>query len=154
MTLLCLSIAIALSVLLCFVSYVQLLYLESLRLIRREVRSLERFRESISEKIGLDIEHGSLAFSVIKHASLFLIGVFYLCSLVRPGVPHWQSVLEAIAISFLSMLVSSYLIPQWLYRRGDARWLERAVPFAKLDSGAGTTRRCANPRLPIAAQHG
>jgi CBS domain containing-hemolysin-like protein len=132
MSFFCLSVAVGLTVLLCFVSYVQLLYLESLRLIRREVPSLDRFRETLSDKIGLDIEHGSLAFSVVKHSSLFLLGVFYLCALVRPEAPHWQSVLEAIGVSFLSMLISSYLIPQWLYRRGDASWLAKAIPFAKL----------------------
>src|SRR4051794_39042022 len=80
---LCLAIAACLTVLLCFVSYVQLLYLESLRLIRRDFPALEFFRETLAEKIGLDLEHGSLAFSLIKHVSLFLVGVFYLCALVR-----------------------------------------------------------------------
>ena len=98
MMLLCLAIAIALTCLLCFVSYVQLLYLESLRLIRRDVPALDFFRETLAGKIGLDPEHGSLAFSLVKHVSLFLIGVFYLCALVRPEVPHWQSVIEAIGL--------------------------------------------------------
>ncbi|MDQ2844091.1 MAG: hemolysin family protein [Acidobacteriota bacterium] len=130
--LLCFSTAVLLSALLCFVSYVQLLYLESLRLIRRDFPSLEFFRETLAAKIGLDLEHGSLAFSLIKHVSLFLIGVFYLCALVRPAVPHWQSVLEAIGASFLAMLISTYLVPQFLYRRSSVLWLNRALPAAKL----------------------
>ncbi len=132
MTLLCLSIAILLTLLLTFVSYVQLLYLESLRLIRREVPSLEFFRETLVGKIGLDPEHGSLAFSLIKHVSLFSIGLFYLCALVRPNAPHWQSVLEALGLGLLAMLLSTYLVPTTVYRRTKGFWMVRTVPFIKL----------------------
>jgi len=138
MTVLCLSIAVILTVLLGFVSYVQLLYLESLRLIRHEVGSLEYFRETLAERIGLETEHGSLAFSLIKHASLFLLGVFYLCALVRPGVPHWQSVLEAVGLAFLAMLVSTYFVPLFLYRRTSGRWMMKLLPIIKLMAAAAT----------------
>jgi CBS domain containing-hemolysin-like protein len=132
MTVLCLAIAVLITLLLTFVSYVQLLYLESLRLIRREVPSLEFFRESLVGKIGLDPEEGSLAFSLIKHVSLFCIGLFYLCALVRPNAPHWQSVLEALGIALLAMLVSTYLIPALVYRRSRNVWMLKTVPFIKL----------------------
>ncbi len=132
MTFLCLGIALSLTVLLTFVSYVQLLYLESLRLIRREVPSLEFFRETVVGRIGLDPEQGSLAFSLIKHVSLFSVGLFYLCSLVRPGAPHWQSVLEALGLALVAMLLSTYLIPLLVYRRTKGRWMLKAVPFIKL----------------------
>jgi putative hemolysin len=138
MTLLCLSIAVILTVLLGFVSYVQLLYLESLRLIRHEVGSLEYFRETLAERIGLETEHGSLAFSLVKHASLFLLGLFYLCALVRPGVPHWQSVLEAMGLAFLAMLVSTYFVPLFLYRRTSGRWMMKLLPVIKLMAAAAT----------------
>ncbi len=132
MRLLCLSLALGLTILLGYVSFVQLLYLESLRLMRRDLPSLERFRESLSAQLGLEVEQGSLVFSVIKHSSLFLIGVFYLCALMRPEASQSQSVLEAIAVSFVSMLIMSYLVPQALYRRGNAGLLASSVPFAKL----------------------
>ncbi len=132
MNTLCLVVALLLTGLLCFVSYVQLLYLESLRLIRRDFPTLEFFRESLADKIGLDLEHGSLAFSLIKHVSLFLIGLFYLCALVRPGVPAWQSVIEAICVSFIATIVSTYLVPQFLYRRSNVLWMNKALPAAKL----------------------
>ena len=132
MTFVCLGIAVLLTLVLTFVSYVQLLYLESLRLIRREVPSLEFFRETLVGKIGLDPEEGSLAFSLIKHVSLFSVGLFYLCALVRPNVPHWQSVLEALAISLLAMLVSTYLVPTLVYRRSRGTWLLKAVPLIRL----------------------
>src|ERR1700730_12312633 len=102
MTLLCLVLVLALICLLCFVSYVQLLYLESLRLIRRDTPSLSFFRETLVDKIGLDLEPGSLAFSLVKHVSLPLLGLFFLCLLVRDSVPVWQSVLEAVGFSVLA----------------------------------------------------
>ena len=84
MSALCLTAALLLTALLCFVSYVQLLYLESLRLLRREVPSLNYFRETLQSKIGLEPDLGSLTFSLIKHLSLPLTGVAYLCAFVRP----------------------------------------------------------------------
>ncbi|MBV8812488.1 MAG: HlyC/CorC family transporter [Acidobacteriaceae bacterium] len=131
MTWLCLSLALVLTCLLGFVSYVQLLYLESLRLIRRELPSLEFFRETLAGRIGLDPERGSLCFSLVKHVFLFLVGVFYLCALVRPGVPHWQSVLEAIVCSLAAMLVFTYFIPAFLYRRSEGLWMLRLLPGVK-----------------------
>ncbi len=132
LTLVCLSLALALTCFLGFVSYVQLLYLESLRLIRREIPALEYFRETLAARIGLDPELGSLAFSLLKHVSLFLIGLFYLCALVRPAVPHWQSVLEAIAVSLLAMLLSTYFVPLFLQRRTKGLWMAKALPLIKL----------------------
>ena len=128
----CLIVALLLTFLLGFVSYIQLLYLESLRIIRREAASLEYFRETLAEKVGLDNEHGSLAFSLLKHISLPLAGVFYLCALVRPAVPAGQSVVEAIAFSLLAMLVSAYLIPAFLYRRTKGLWVLHLVPAVRL----------------------
>jgi putative hemolysin len=132
MNFLCLFLALGLTLLLGFVSYIQLLYLESLRLLRHEVPSLEYFRESLAEKIGLETEHGSLTFSLIKHVSLPLVGLFYLCALVRPGVPPWQSVLEAIGLSFVAMLLTTYLVPMFLYRRTKGVWMLRLLPAIKL----------------------
>lgn len=142
MTLLCFAIAIALTCLLGFVSYVQLLYLESLRLLRREVPALDYFRETLAGKIGLDPEQGSLAFSLVKHVSLFLIGVFYLCALVHFERVLWESVAEAIGLSLLAMLVSTYFVPGFLYRRTKGIWMVRVV---------GLTRLLAACALPLTA---
>lgn len=151
MSLLCLGLALFLTCLLSFVSYVQLLYLESLRLIRREVPSLEFFRETLVEKIGLEPEEGSLAFSLIKHVSLFLVGIFYLCSLVRPGVPHWQSVLEAIAASIGAMLLSTYFIPAFLHRRTNGRLDVQSGPADSPARDAGVPLDSSGAALPVLA---
>ena len=132
MNIICLLLALGITVLLGFVSYIQLLYLESHRLLRHEVLSLDYFRQSLAEKIGLEIERGSLTFSLIKHSSLPLMGLFYLCALVRPGVPHWQSVLEAIGLSFVAMLLTTYLVPMFLYRRTKGVWMLRMLPVIKV----------------------
>lgn len=131
MSYLCLGLALFLTLLLCFVSYVQLLYLESLRLIRREVPALEFFRETLAGRIGLEPEQGSLAFSLIKHVSLFLIGIFYLCAFVHPLVPHWESVIEAAIAALGAMLLTTYLIPAFLHRRTNGRWMTTFVPVIR-----------------------
>lgn len=128
----CLAVALFFTVLLGFVSYIQLLYLESLRIIRRETPSLEYFRESLAGKIGLENERGSLSFSLLKHVALPLVGVFFLCATVRPDAPHWQSVIEALSFSFLAMLVSTYLVPAFLYRRTKGLWMLRWIPLVRL----------------------
>jgi putative hemolysin len=131
MSLACLTVALFFTLLLGFVSYIQLLYLESLRIIKRETPSLESFRESLASKIGLENEHGSLSFSLLKHVALPMVGVFFLCALVRPEVPHWQSVCEALAFSFLAMLVSTYMVPAFLYRRTRGKWMVKLLPLIR-----------------------
>lgn len=131
MSIFCLSAALVLTVLLVFVSYVQLLYLESLRIIRRESAALLYFRETLAGKIGHENERGSLVFSLLKHISLPLVGLFYFCTLSRPGVPHWEVEVEAIAFSLLAMVVSTYLVPVFLYRRTTGRWMLPLVPFIR-----------------------
>ena len=44
------------------VTFVQLLYLESLRLRTRDLRSLEFFKETLEDKLGLKTEDGAGAF--------------------------------------------------------------------------------------------
>jgi putative hemolysin len=132
MTLLCLSVALLLTLLLAFVSCIQLLYLESLRIIRRESASLDFFRETLAPRIGLESEQGSLAFSLLKHVSLPLAGLFFLCTLVHSGLPEWECVLEAILLSIAAMLISTYLIPSFLYRRATGKWLLSWLPVIKL----------------------
>ncbi|HXR77827.1 MAG TPA: hemolysin family protein [Bryobacteraceae bacterium] len=132
MTWLCWVAVLALGVLLVFGSYLQLLYLESLRLIKRETKALSYFRENLQDKLGYDTEKGALRFSLLKHVSLPFVGVFVYCAINRTSVPYWQVVLESLGLSLGVMLVSTYAIPQFLYRRLSSEWMTRVVPFAKL----------------------
>jgi CBS domain containing-hemolysin-like protein len=132
MSILCLTAALLLTALLCFVSIVQLFYHESMRLLRRERPSLEFFRESLMEKIGLEPEKGSLAFSLIKHVSLALTGVMFLCALRQMGLPDWESVLEAALLSLAAMIFSTYFIPLFVYFRTSGAWLLKVLPAIRV----------------------
>ena len=132
MSTLCLISALLLTGLLCFVSIVQLFYHESMRLLRRERPSLEFFRDTLIEKIGLEPEKGSLAFSLIKHLSLALLGVLFVCVLLQPGTAQWQSILEAMAIVVVAMLFSTYFIPLFAYFRTSGKWLLKVLPLIRL----------------------
>ena len=73
--------------LLALASSVQLLYLESLRLRTRDLPSLEFFKSTLEEKIGLETDEGALSFSLIKHATLAVLGVLVLADLLT-GAAH------------------------------------------------------------------
>ncbi len=112
-------------------TFVQLLYLESLRLRPRDLPALKFFKATLEEKLGLKTEDGAGAFSLIKHTVLVLIGVLYL-AWVADGSPwsgssFWQAVLAA----WLTMLFVSYALPQALYRRTTGRWLLPLVPVLR-----------------------
>ncbi|MGA3098241.1 MAG: HlyC/CorC family transporter, partial [Bryobacteraceae bacterium] len=57
---------------LALVSFVQLLYLESLRLRPRDLPSLDFFKDTLEDRLGLKTEDGAGAFSLIKHTLLAL----------------------------------------------------------------------------------
>jgi putative hemolysin len=121
-------IAAAIAALLCFVTIVQTLYLESLRLRTRDVEALQYFKESLQSKIGLKMEQGALAFSLVKHIALSLLGVVVLMATSWSSKEVWAGAVAALLIAPGTMFVSSYLIPQFLYRKTSAHWLEHWVP--------------------------
>jgi len=112
-------------------SAVQLLYLESLRLRTRDLPSLEFFKSSVEEKIGIETDQGALSFSLIKHATLAVLGVLVLGNLLT-GAPTWQSLLEACVTALSLMLAAAYAIPQILYRRTGGQWLVPLIPVLRL----------------------
>lgn len=132
MMLFCLLALFALMVLLIFGSYLQLLYLESLRLIKHETQALTHFRDVLGEKLGYDTEDGATRFSLVKHVSLPIAGVLVYCVLNRSDVRQWQIVLESSGLTVLIMLVTTYVIPQFLYRRLSGAWMTGLIPFARL----------------------
>lgn len=119
-----------------FSSLIQLMYLESLRLRTREYRSLEFFKSTLQERMGLRVEEGAARFSLVKHTCLVLLGVVCFLISLYPGQPIWQSALVAAALSWAIMVITTYLIPQVLYRRTSLGWLTALVPAAKA-IGAG-----------------
>jgi len=105
------------------VTFVQLLYLESLRLRTRDLPALKFFKDTLEDKLGLKTEDGAGAFSLIKHTLMVLLGIFYF-AWFADGEPwnaavFWQAVLAV----WLVMIAAAYALPQLLYRRTTGRWL-------------------------------
>jgi CBS domain containing-hemolysin-like protein len=118
---------IVLAIVLVFVSVLQLLYLESLRLRTREYRSLEYFKDKLQAQIGVKPDEGSLAFSLVKHTCLTLVGIAFVLAVDR----SWEGIGGACILTVVVMLVATYVVPQILYRRSAMHWLSPLTPFAK-----------------------
>ena len=106
--------------LLAIVTFVQVLYLESMRLRTRDLPSIKFFKETLEDKLGMKTEQGAASFSLIKHTLLVFIALGYFAWLTD-GVPwewslFWQAGLEA----WLTMMAAAYALPQLLYRRTTA----------------------------------
>ncbi len=105
------------------VTFVQLLYLESLRLRTRDLPSLKFFKDELEDKIGLKTEQGAGSFSLIKHSLLIALSVLYCGWLAN----LWEAALAA----WLVMIAVAYALPQLLYRRTSGRWLLPTVPLLR-----------------------
>jgi putative hemolysin len=105
------------------VTFVQLLYLESMRLRPRDLPSLKFFKDELEDKLGLKTEEGAGSFSLIKHSLLVAMAVLY-CAWFDN---FWQAAL----VAWLTMIAASYALPQLLYRRTGGRWVLPAVPFLR-----------------------
>jgi putative hemolysin len=138
MTLILTILAVCFSVLLAGVTFVQVLYLESLRLRSRDLPALEFFKETLKDRIGLKAERGALAFSLLKHTSIAFIGVLMLALTSRGTGIAWPTVLEACLASWLVLLMAGYAIPQILYRKTEGRWV---LPFVPVLRGLALTMR-------------
>ncbi|MEK7405169.1 MAG: hemolysin family protein [Acidobacteriota bacterium] len=124
------AIALA-SLLLVLVTFVQLLYLESLRLRARERPALEFFKETLAGRLRLDLEQGVLAFSLIKHALLVLLGVLFLGVAIDGGAHPLRSLGGAFLGALFAMLAAAYIAPHLLYRKTRAAWLAPLLPVLR-----------------------
>ena len=120
------------AVLLCLITVVQILYSESLRLRSRDLPALQFFKEQLEHRIGVKDDNGVLAFSIIKHTLILLLGVFFLATQPFDPGQRWQSLFEAALFAWLTMLVSTYILAQVLYRRTSCRWLLPLAPVLRL----------------------
>ncbi|HWB97265.1 MAG TPA: hemolysin family protein [Bryobacteraceae bacterium] len=119
------------SVLLALVTLVQVLYLESLRLRPRDLPALKFFKDSLEDRLGLRTEDGAACFSAIKHTLLPLLGMLFLAQFTVGRVWGWQDLLEAVVGSWLAMALSSYALPQLLYRRTRGEFLVPLLPLLR-----------------------
>jgi len=134
MTLALAIVIVIFSLLLGLVTFVQLLYLESLRLRTRDYPAIKFFKETLEDKIGFKTEDGAGAYTLIKHTTILLIGIFYFLVFADGQAWTWPEVLETGVASWLTMIVMAYVLPQVLYRRSDAQWL---APLARVVHGVG-----------------
>jgi len=123
--------ALVVSLLLGLASFVQLLYLEALRLRARERPALEHFKQVLAGRLGMDYERGALSFSLLKHSSLVLLGSLSLAIALNGESGEAGSVLGAFLGGWGAMLAAAYVAPQLLYRRTQAAWLEPLAPVLR-----------------------
>ncbi len=121
-------VAVLLGLLLIPVTFVQVLYLESLRLRTRERPALEFFKATLETRLGLDADRGLLTFALLKHTLLVLAGVVFLWAGWQSGGRGLRWVAEAFLGAWSTMVVATYVIPHVLYRRSRGRWLLALVP--------------------------
>jgi len=129
---------VLLSLLLGLVTFVQLLYLESLRLRARDYPALRFFREALEDKLGFEAEDGANVFTLVKHSVILFIGILYFVVLEDGRTWTWPEFLETVVAAWMTMIVMSYAVPQMLYRRSRARWL---APLAGLIRTIGLTAK-------------
>lgn len=131
MTLALIALALVLGLLLMLVTFVQLLYLESLRLRTRERPALEFFKQTLADRLRLESERGVLTFCLIKHTLLVLLGVLWLGLMMDGATDPVRAVTGAVVGSVCSMLAAAYAGPQALYRRTRGSWLLPLVPLLR-----------------------
>lgn len=72
------------------VTLMQLLYMESQRLMARDLPALEFFKDKLEDLIGLPVDRGALTFSLIKHTILMVIALCFLAVHLRDTAPSWK----------------------------------------------------------------
>src|SRR5580700_5896587 len=92
-------------------TFVQLLYLESMRLRTRDLPSLKFFKETLEDKLGMKTEQGADSFSLIKHTLLVLLGILYFAWFADGDPWHAAVFWQAVLASWLTMVAVSYALP-------------------------------------------
>ena len=120
------------AVLLCLITVVQTLYMESLRLRSRDLPALQFFKDDSGRshrREGRRRRAGVFAHQA--HAGGAAGRLF-------PGHAHgrsraaWQNLFEAALFAWLTMLISTYVLAQVLYRKTSGRWLLPLAPILRL----------------------
>lgn len=123
--------ALLMTFLVILVTWVQVMYLESLRIRSREVAALQYFKEHIEPEIGLETERGALTFTAVKHTALGVVGCLILAITIQSAA-LWEALLGACLLTILVAVVCAELIPQVLYRKSRGIRLHSLVPLLRL----------------------
>jgi CBS domain containing-hemolysin-like protein len=111
------------------VCFVQILYLESMRLRARESPALRYFKEQLEDRLRQ--ENGALAFSLIKHFMLIGVTGILFAAFHAPGGAEWRLLVEALLASWIVMLVAAQILPQLLYRKTSGEWIAALTPLLR-----------------------
>jgi len=131
MTALFIVIDALVAVLVTLATCVQLFYLESLRLRARELPSLQFFRETLEGRLGMETEAGALAFSLVKHIGLAVIGCVTL-ALTTLNAGLWEALTAACLLVALYVVMGTHLVPQIVYRKTSGRGLAPLIPLFRV----------------------
>ncbi len=112
-------------------TFVQILYMESMRLRTRDLPALKFFKDTLEDKLGLKTEQGASCFSMIKHSLLVILGTLYFAAFADGTPWQWSIFWQATVSVWLTMMAVSYALPQLLYRRTSGQWLIPLVPLLR-----------------------
>jgi len=119
---------VLMAVALTLVTLLQLLYMESQRLLARDLPALQFFKEILEDLLGLPLDRGALTFSLIKHTLLLLLALCFLAVHLGETAPSWEVFLEAALPAWLTMLAATYVVPQLIYKKTSGHWLAPLAP--------------------------
>ena len=131
MTVAMLITLVVIAPLLILVTLVQMLFMDSVRLRPKDLPFLELFRQDISDRMNMKADEGILAFSLVKHTLLAVLGVVF-AFLTATSELHPRQFFESLALSWLTMLGCTYIVPQALYRRTSGQWFLPMVPLVRV----------------------
>jgi magnesium and cobalt exporter, CNNM family len=120
--------AVGLTLLIAISTLVQMFYLESLRLRARDSAAQQFFKEHLEERLGVKPERGALAYSLLKHTAIVLLGIVFLRIAAAGGHAWWQVTVQAALLSWIVMIIAAYFVPQMLYRRALVGWVLYLTP--------------------------
>ncbi len=124
--------AVVLAIVIALITFIQLLYLESLRLRTRELPAYQYFKDYLEERIGLKPDQGALTFSLIKHSCVVVLGFVCFGAVSRGSVPRAFDIAEGLAVSWITMIVSTYVAPQALYKKTSGHWMRPFTPLVRV----------------------
>jgi CBS domain containing-hemolysin-like protein len=128
----CLLVALWLALGLTLASLLQLLYQESGRLVRDDVRARDFFRDHVEDVLGRSPEEGVAAFGLLQQISLGALALDLLLLFQATAVAGWESILSASGALVVMVIVLCHLVPQTLYRKTECRWLVPLTPLLKI----------------------
>ena len=123
--------AALLAVVLGLIAFVQLLYLESLRLRTRDLPALEFFKQKLEEELGMKTEIGVLSFSLIKYSLMLFIAMLILDGFCAGRPVTWVAFFEAAVTAWLCVLLTACIVPYLLYKGTSGEWLLPLAPLLR-----------------------